>query len=56
MGSKNSTFFADLEINENSKLLVQNIETAFCKAMEIDFEDILVNNRRLDVSKRRSRK
>ena len=44
MGSKNSTFFADLEINENSKLLVQNIETAFCKAMEIDFEDILVNN------------
>lgn len=44
MGSKNSAFFVDLETHKDSSMLVKNIDSAFARAMEIDFEDILTNN------------
>ena len=44
MSSKNSEFFVDLEVDNDSSVLVKNIDSAFGRAMEIDFEDILANN------------
>ena len=42
MGSKNSAFFVDLETHKDSSMLVKSLDSAFARAMEIDFEDIWV--------------
>ncbi|MED5351183.1 MAG: BpuSI family type II restriction endonuclease [Candidatus Thermoplasmatota archaeon] len=44
MGSENSAFFVDLETHKDSSMLVKSLDSAFARAMEIDFEDILSNN------------
>lgn len=44
MDSNNSVYFVDLEADKDSSILVKNIDSAFARAMEIDFEDILTNN------------